>query len=93
MSYLKEALRMQPKTVKVGDLELTLRRPSLVDFAVACEKAKENEAMFSYWLVYNHLLDAGKPVFKTPEEVLECDVKLITDIAAEIDKLYGEGRD
>lgn len=92
-SYLKEAMKMRPKTVKVGDLELTLRRPSMLDFANAAEEAKKNEAGFAYWLVWNHLIENDKRVFDTVDEVVECDVKIIQDIAAEIDKLYGEGRD
>lgn len=95
MSNIKDALKMRPHKfmcASVG-LELELRRPSMVDYALAMEEAKRDEAGFAYWLVLNHLTENGNPVFKSRKEVEECEVKLILEIASEIDKLYGEGRD
>jgi hypothetical protein len=43
-------------------------------------------------LVYNHLLEEnGERVFTSLEDVYNSDLSLVELIAAEIDKLYGEG--
>lgn len=92
---IKEVLRMKPHKFycAAAGVELEMRRPSMIDYAQAVEEAKRDEAGFAYWLVLNHLTENGNPVFSSRKEVEECDVKLILEIASEIDKLYGEGRD
>lgn len=89
---IRDALTLKNAVVQIGGQEITLRRPSALDMIDAVENSK-NEKTFAAWLVKNHLLDDGKPMFNTLEEVLECDGILVAAIAVEIDKLYGEGRD
>jgi hypothetical protein len=89
---IKDALARKDVVVVVGGHSFTLRRPSVADLVEATEQSKKPET-FVVWMVMNHLIEDGKPVFINVEEVLECDGNMIEAIAVEIDKLYGEGRD
>lgn len=86
---IKDALLLKNHTVEYQGNMFTFRRPSAADMIEAVERAKSNQ--FVSWMVMNHLIEDGKPVFTTLEEVLECDGRTIFFLASEIDKLYGEG--
>ena len=90
---IRDALQLKAVTVKIpSGLDVTLRRPSTMDLLAAMEQSKTRPETFAAWLVYNHLIDNGSKVFLSVEEVIQCDVKLIDEIAVEIEKLYGEGK-
>lgn len=86
---IKDALLLKNHTVEYQGIVFTFRRPSAADMIEAIEKSKTDE--FVPWMVMNHLIEEGKPVFNTLEEVLECDGRTVFFLASEIDKLYGEG--
>jgi len=87
---LKDALTLKNKEVDLGELKVSLRRPSLADLAEAYTQSKEG-VNFTAWLVYNHLLEDDKQYFNSIDEVMKCDGLVIEKIAVEIDKLYSEG--
>jgi hypothetical protein len=90
---IREALQLKAVTVTIpSGLEITLRRPSTMDLLAAIEQSKTKPETFGAWLVHNHLMDGVSRVFVTVEEVLQCDVKMVDEIAVEIEKLYGEGK-
>ena len=90
---IREALQLKAVTVTIpSGLEVTLRRPSTMDLLAGLEYSKAKPETFSAWLVHNHLIDGPTRVFLSVEEVLQCDVKLVDEIAVEIEKLYGEGK-
>lgn len=90
---IREALQLKAVTVKTtSGLEVMLRRPSTMDLLAAMEQTKNKPDTFGAWLVHNHLIENGQKVFYSVEDVLMCDVKLVDEIAVEIEKLYGEGK-
>jgi hypothetical protein len=58
----------------------------------ALEVSKKTPDHFASWLVYKHLQENGTNVFANLDEVLQCDVNLVNDIASVVEKLYGEGK-
>jgi hypothetical protein len=90
---IRDALQLKAVTVTIpSGLEVILRRPSTMDLLAAMEQSKDKPQTFSAWLVHNHLIDNGNKVFYSVDEVMGCDVLLINEIAVEIEKLYGEGK-
>jgi hypothetical protein len=85
---IKNALALRNHTCQAEGHTFVLRRPSIADMAEAVVQAKQGDPGFSAWLVMNHLVEDGKPVFDTPEEVLACDGSLINFLVTEIDGLY-----
>jgi len=85
---IKNALQLKNHTCQAEGHTFVLRRPSIADMAEAVVQAKQGDPGFSCWLVMNHLVEDGKPVFDTPEEVLACDGSLINFLVSEIDGLY-----
>lgn len=90
---IKEALALKNVVVVIGEHTFTLRRPSVADLIEAAEQSKKSPNTFLAWLVYNHLIEDGKPLFSSVEEVMLCDAVVAEVIGREVDKLYGEGRD
>jgi len=90
---IKNALTLKNHVCSIQDHTFTLRRPSVADLAQAVSEAAKGDPHFSCWLVFNHLVEDGKPVFDTQDEVLACDGGLINFLVAEIDRLYGESQD
>ena len=90
---IKLALALRNHTCSVQGHTFILRRPSVADLAEAVAEASKGDPHFTCWLIANHLLEDGKPVFEDPQEVLQCDGTLIQFLVGEIDKLYGEGSD
>ena len=78
--------------VDVRGISLCLRRPSVLDFIAAIEFSKKSPDHFSAWLVWQHLHQSTLPVFSSLDDVLQCDVSLVNEIAEHIEKLYGEGK-
>jgi hypothetical protein len=90
---LKEALQLKPFTTKTpSGLDITVRRPNTLDLIEALEVSKNTPDHFASWLVYKHLQENGTNVFANLDEVLQCDVNLVNDIASVVEKLYGEGK-
>jgi hypothetical protein len=90
---LKDALRLAPFTTKTpSGLDITVRRPNTLDLITAIEVSKKDADKFAAWLVFNHLQENGTNVFANLDEVLQCDVGLINEIASVVEKLYGEGK-
>jgi len=87
---IKDALSLKPVVVTAGEHSFTLRRPSVADLAQAVEESKKAEPHFTCWLIANHLVEDGKPIFDSPEEVLACDASLITFLATKLDEIYSE---
>jgi len=90
---IKNALALRNHTCQAEGHTFVLRRPSVADLAEASVQAKQGDPGFSAWLVFNHLVEDGKPVFDSPEEVLQCDASLVTFLVDQIDRLYGEPQD
>lgn len=90
---IKDALLRKDVVVVVGGHSFTLRRPSVADLIQASEQIKTDPTTFMAWMVKEHLIEDGKPVFLNIDEVMECDGNMVEALAMEIDKLYGEGRD
>lgn len=90
---IKDALKLKDHVCSIQDHTFVLRRPSVADLAQAVAEAKQGDPHFSCWLVFNHLVEDGKPVFDNQEEVLSCDGGLINFLVNEIDRLYGESQD
>lgn len=90
---IKNALALRNHTCQAEGHTFVLRRPSIADLAEAVVQAKAGDPHFSCWLVFNHLVEDGKPVFDSPQEVLTCDGSLITYLVDQIDSLYGEVQD
>lgn len=89
---LRDALALKNVACVIGDMKCQIRRPSVADLAEATQVLKDSPEKFSCWLVYNHLLEEnGERVFTSIEQVYNSDLSLVELIAAEIDKLYGEG--
>lgn len=90
---IKAALALQPFTTKTpSGLEITVRRPNTLDLVEAIEVSKTTPDHFAAWLVYKHLQENGTSVFANLDEVLQCDVLIINEIASVVEKLYGEGK-
>lgn len=90
---IKDALARKDVKVEIGGHSFTLRRPSVADIVEATEQSSKEPKHFIAWLVMNHLIEDGVPVFTNIAEVLECDGNMVEALATEIDQLYGEGRD
>lgn len=90
---IKDALELKPFTTKTpSGLEITVRRPNTLDLIEAIEVSKSTPDKFGAWLVFNHLQENGTQVFANLDEVLQCDVSLVDEIASVVEKLYGEGK-
>lgn len=90
---IRDALQLKAVTVKTkSGLEVILRRPSTMDLLAAMEQSKNKPETFSAWLVHNHVIENGGKVFMTADEVMGYDVELVEEIAREVEKLYGEGK-
>jgi len=90
---LRDALKLTNKLVKIDDMDVVLRRPSIADLVEAIEVSGNPKIHFAAWTVLNHLLEENKPMFSSLEEVMICDFRLVEKIGKEIDILYNEGRD
>jgi hypothetical protein len=90
---IKDALARKDVVVEIGGYSFTLRRPSVADIIEATEQSAKEPKHFVAWLVMNHLIEDGKPLFTSIQEVLDSDGNMVEALAAEIDRLYGEGRD
>ena len=90
---IKDALTLKPKTVEIDGHSVTLARPSALDLLEALEESKRAPERLYLWLVARHLLEDGKPVFSSPDEVGACDALLVQKVGRECEKLYEEGRD
>ena len=90
---LKEALQLKPFTTKIpSGLEITVRRPNTLDLIEALNISKNDPEKFGAWMVFNHLQEDGANVFANLDEVLQCDVTIVNEIASVVEKLYGEGK-
>jgi hypothetical protein len=90
---IKDALKLKShKTTTASGLDILIRRPSTLDLLAAMEESKDRPNTFGAWLVFNHLIDENGKVFLSIEEVLQCDVALVEEVAREVEKLYGEGK-
>jgi hypothetical protein len=90
---IRDALQLKHHDVTLASgLEVRLRRPSTLDLITAMEQSKSEPNTFGAWLVFNHLMDGYGKAFANIQEVLNCDVVLVEEIAKEIEKLYGEGK-
>lgn len=90
---IRDALLLRDYRFKYGDHAVTVRRPSALDLIEALEVSKQTPERLHAWLVMRHLVEDGRPVFDTIEDVLASDAGAVAAIAASIEKLYGEGRD
>lgn len=87
---IKDALTLKNSVKEIEGTVFHFRRPSAADMIAAVEESQHKN--FTLWLVFNHLIEVnGTPVFKSVEEVMECDGKMILALASHIDSLYGEG--
>jgi len=93
MSAIRDAFTLRNKVVEIDGISFTVRRPSVMDFLESMEVAKTKPEHLQAFLVYSLLVDDGKPVFGSVDEVLNSDVRLVQAIARECEKLYEEGRD
>ena len=90
---IRDALQLKAITVKTpSGLEVILRRPSTMDLLAAMEQSKSKPETFAAWLVQNHVIENGGRVFLTVDEVMGYDVNMVEEIAKEVEKLYGEGK-
>lgn len=91
---IKDALQLKDMQGTLPDgTAFTLRRPSVLDLVEAIEFTKTNPTQFYAWLVQKHLVEDGKQVFASVDEILKLDANLVNHIAGAAEKLYGEGRD
>jgi hypothetical protein len=91
---ISDALQLRNTVVDLrSGQQVTLRRPSALDFVEAADIAAKRPAHLRAWLVYRHLLDGGRPVFASLEAVLDADGALVWEIGAAAERLYEEGRD
>jgi hypothetical protein len=90
---LREALLLKDAEFQLSNgITITLRRPSALDLVEVIEVAKEKPNEVPFILVHKHLLENGKPFFNNADEVKNADGKLVNEIFAKIEELYGEGR-
>jgi erythromycin esterase-like protein len=90
---IRDALTLRDKTVDIGGHVVTLSRPSALDLLETLEESRRAPERLYLWLVAKHLVENGKRVFSSPEEVEKCDAILVQKIGRECEKLYEEGRD
>jgi len=90
---IRDALTLKPKTVDIDGHLVTLARPSALDLLEALEESKRAPERLYLWLVSRHLLENGRRVFQSPEEVGACDAMLVQKIGRQCELLYEEGRD
>jgi hypothetical protein len=90
---IRDALTLKPKTVDIDGHAVTLRRPSALDLLEALEEAKLNPSRMYLWLVWRHLIEDGRPVFASVDEVAGCDARMVQRIGKACELLYEEGRD
>jgi hypothetical protein len=90
---IRDALTLKPKTVDIDGHAVTLRRPSALDLLEALEEAKMNPSRMYLWLVWRHLIEDGRPVFASVDEVAGCDARMVQRIGKACELLYEEGRD
>lgn len=93
MSSIRDKFTLRNKSITIDGCQFEIRRPSVVDFLESMETAKAKPEHLYAQLVYMHLVEDGKPVFGSVDEVLASDAMLVQAIARECEKLYEEGRD
>jgi hypothetical protein len=90
---IRDALTLKPKTVEIDGHSVTLVRPSALDLLEALEESKRAPERLYLWLVARHLIEDGRPVFASAEEVGRADAVLVQKIGRQCELLYEEGRD
>jgi hypothetical protein len=91
---IREALQLKnAEFLLKNGTPYTLRRPSAFDLIEAFEYVKDNPTTLQLYLIMKHLMEDGKPVFNSVDEVKAADARTIGEISLNIDLLYGEGRD
>jgi glutathione synthase/RimK-type ligase-like ATP-grasp enzyme len=73
--------------------DIELRRPSALDLLEALQVSKDTPERLYAWFVLRHLMQDGKPVFASIDEVLASYAPLVSELGSEIQRLYEEGRD
>jgi hypothetical protein len=90
---IRDALTLKPKTVEIDGQAVTLKRPSALDLLEALEESKRAPERLYLWLVWRHLIEDGRPVFASADEVAGCDARMVQLIGKQCELLYEEGRD
>lgn len=90
---IRDAFLLRDHTETIGGVAFTLRRPSALDVLEALEVGAKTPTRVPAWLVWRHLVEDGKPVFASMDEVLAADGVLVARIAEAAERLYTEGRD
>lgn len=91
---IRDALTLKPYRGTLADgTSIEIKRPSALDLIEALEVSNKTPERLQAWLVFRHLVEDGKPVFESLEDVLNADAFAVQRISALIEPLYGEGRD
>jgi hypothetical protein len=90
---IKDALALKDATLELSFGAVTLRRPSAADVIEATNVASTDASRLYAHLVWRHLVEEGKPVFGSIDEVLAADGVRVLEIGKAAERLYGEGRD
>jgi hypothetical protein len=91
---LAAALRLEHKPVERDGVRFLLRRPTVADLAEALEQNERDPKRANVWLLRSHVLnEQGVPVFADEAAAAQCPLALGRWLVAEVEGLYGEGRD
>jgi len=90
---IRDALALTEKTVEIRGHVVTLRRPSALDLMEALEVSRTQPDRLYLWLVFRHLVENGRPVFASADEVAGADAVMVQLIGRACEVLYEEGRD
>jgi hypothetical protein len=93
MSDIRAILALQPKRIDFRGASVELRRPSALDLIEALGVSKDSPERLYVWFVLRHLMQDGRPVFASMDEVLAANGPLVVELGREIERLYEEGRD
>lgn len=90
---IRDALALKDATVELSFATVTLRRPSAADVVEVTQVATTDASRLYAHLVWRHLVEDGKPVFESIDDVLRADGVRVLEIGRAAERLYGEGRD
>ena len=93
MSNIRDILTCKPLQMQFRGADIELRRPSALDLLEALQVSKDTPERLYAWFVLRHLMQDGKPVFSSIDEVLASYAPFVSELGAEIQRLYEEGRD